>query len=205
MADDGAEVAAAVREADISLLRAHSVRPFPTTGSFICSRAESCGIEIPNCEKSMRQHLHRNHNASKSVEDSVWLAASRLAAAFPEIHPLREKYKSGGGEHGCLPRIEGLPLLWCKQCPTCLRLFPKDEGLRNHCKKMHGGIPRSEIRACVKVPCQSLSRRRGQSAPFRVALEDAAAPNPEEECVLTAALSSYKPGKRGRNAHLAQH
>ncbi len=32
MADDGAEVAAAVREADISLLRAHSVRRFPTTG-----------------------------------------------------------------------------------------------------------------------------------------------------------------------------
>ncbi len=35
---------------------------------------------------------------------------------------------------------------------------------------------------------------RGQSAPVRVALEDAAAPNPEEEGVLTAALSSYEPG-----------
>ncbi len=188
------DAARATADADCALLAAHGLRPCPALGSIICINTETCGGEISNCRKAMRHHLTKYHGLSGSIVASLWLAASRLSAEFPATHPLREKYKSGGGSHGCLPKINGLPIVWCKECPTCSRMFPSEEGLRRHCSKKHEGISRNEVRALGLVPCQALGSRRANGAPFRVALEDAAAPSPEEEGAVTAALSSYEPG-----------
>ncbi len=151
---------------------------------------------------AMRHHLQKYHKLPRSVVRSVRLAASRLSAEFPATHPLREKYKSGGGRHGCLPKIDGLPMLWCKECPTCLRLFAGDEGLRKHCSRMHDGISRAEVRALEKVPCQSLASYRAEGAPFRVVVQDYAGPSSETIDAVTAALSSYDPGNVAEAANM---
>ncbi len=134
------------------MLSAHGLRPCAATGSFICTNTETCSGEISNCRKAMRHHLKKFHKLHKSVIATVWSAASRLSVDFPATHPLREKYKSGCGRHGCLPKIDGLPILWCKECPKCSRLFRTDEGLRRHCGREHEGMSSKEIRELEKVP-----------------------------------------------------
>ncbi len=140
----------ATADAYRALLPAHGLRLSAATGSFICTKPGTCGIEIRNCRKALAKHLAKWHKVLPSVRSSLWLAASRLSADFPATHSLREKYKSGGGRHGCLPKIDGLPIVWCKECPTCSRLFPSDEGLRRHFNRMHDGISRKDTRALKK-------------------------------------------------------
>ncbi len=114
----------------------------PATGSFICRNTETCGVEVSNCRKSVRHHLKKFHKLPASVIASVWLAASRFSAEFPVTHPLREHYKTSGGRHGCLLKIHGLPILGYKECPTCFRMFPTEDGLRRHFGQKHRTMTR---------------------------------------------------------------
>ncbi len=138
----------------------------------------------------MRHHLKKFQKLPASVIASVWLSASRWGAEFSATHPLREKYKAGDGRHVCLPKIDGLPTLSCKECPTCSRLFPTEEGPRRHFAQKHEGISRKDVRALEKVSCQSLATYRAEGGPFRVAVEGVVEPIVEAIDPVATALSS---------------
>ncbi len=97
-------------------------------------------------------------------------------------------YRTRGALHGCLQKNDSLPILLCNACPSCSRLIPRYESLRQHCNKKHGGISRAEVRALEQVPCQSLRSFRFEGSPFQVSLEVSPLSN------FQAALTSHGPG-----------
>lgn len=173
------------------LLALHGLHVCLETGSLICSKADTCGIEVPIARWPLWKHLKKYHNLETSVLRSMTLAASILTENIPEHHPLREKYKTGGASHGLLPKINGLPVLVCKQCPTCDRLFAADETLRKHSRILHGNaISRTAVKELVAKPSQCLGRLSKQAAPFLVTDDEVA----RTMSAVAFELSVYDPG-----------
>ncbi len=172
-------------EVDVRILEAHGVLPFPPTASFICSKADTCCTEIPNSRKNWRHHFNKYHKLEPSLVTNLWLAAAKLSNSFRRIIPFARSTRKGGGNFRWLPKIDGLPIYYCKECPFCSRLLWSDSTVRRHCFKKHNGISRKDVDKRCEVPCQSLHRHRADGSPFRVLIHGNS---------LGEELASYNPG-----------
>lgn len=101
---------------------------------------------------------------------------------------LREMYQYSGAFHGRLPKITGLPVLFCKGCMLCHRLFVTYETLRKHCRTEHGkSINRKEVGLVPTRTCQSLYKKKADMRPFLIV--------EESQAVIMDDVVEYDPGE----------
>lgn len=124
--------------------------------STCCARAPSVRRhKIVYLYEYRNQQLPERHASQlDGVPQAPWISHCRRVVGgipinrrFLMTHPLPEKYKSGGGRHRCLTKIDGLPIVRCQDLPTCSLLFRTEEGLRMHCSQKHEEISTKEFRA----------------------------------------------------------
>ena len=175
----------------VSSLKAQGIEFITRLGIFVCKKKE-CGCEVKGKRVDFLRHLKRGQHGVMTIQqlEKAWQEARGCLEKFASeqnagktLKPTELwKYRKGGWGVGELEGISGLPEVCARKCPTCDKLYEKDEALRHHMKYFHkSGISRSSIRKIRHVKCQSLTRQRKAKNLFRIVSENEERGNMEEE------------------------